>query len=141
MPIETLDGKAAHDAMAGGAHVFVDVRTVEEYEAGHPAGALNVPWALRDPATGGMAPNADFLPTMRKHFAPDGRIFLSCQAGMRSLNACRELERAGFARLVNVDGGFGGRRDASGRVVVKGWAECGLPVARTPSTYGQLAGR
>lgn len=142
MPIESLDPKAARAAMAGDeSHAFIDVRTVEEYDAGHPEGALNVPWAVRDASTGGMTPNPDFVPTMRKHFAADRRLFLSCQAGMRSMNACRDLEQAGYTQLVNVDGGFGGRRNMIGRVVVPGWVDSGLPVTRETSTYATLRGK
>jgi len=134
MPIESLDPKAAHDAMGRAADfAFVDVRTVEEYEQGHPAGAVNVPWAVRDPATGGMAHNDDFLPTMKKLAESDEKVFLSCQVGGRSLKACMELEAAGYSALVNVDGGFGGRRDETGQVVVTGWKECGLPVETSAS--------
>lgn len=140
MPFESLDPEAARAAMQADAqHAFLDVRTVEEFDAGHPEGALNVPWAVRD-ARGGMTPNPDFVSTVRKHVAPGARVFVSCQAGHRSVNACRELEQAGFTGLVNVDGGFGGRRDPFGRVVVPGWVACGLPVASEPSTYARLAG-
>lgn len=141
MAIESLDPKAAHDAMSqAGDYTFVDVRTVEEYEQGHPEGAINVPWAVRDPAGGGMAHNADFLPTMQKHVDSGRKLFVSCQAGGRSLKACQELESAGYSTLVNVDGGFGGRRDEMGRVVVTGWAESGLPVEASPSGYEGLKG-
>ncbi len=139
MPIRSLDPKAARDAMAGtDGHVFVDVRTVQEYDAGHPAGAVNVPWAIIDPASGQMAHNAGFLPTMRKHYASDTTLFISCQAGGRSLKACHELEAAGYGDLVNVDGGFGGRRDPMGSVLVEGWQASGLPIESDASTYESL---
>ena len=139
MPIESLDPKAAHEAMARDAsRVFVDVRTEQEYDAGHPAGSVNVPWALIDPGTGQMSPNPAFVSTM-KHVAPAGAtIYASCQSGVRSLNACKALEAAGWSKLVNVSSGFGGKRDPTGRVVVPGWREAGLPVENTPSTYSQL---
>ena len=139
MAIETTDSRGAHEALGkGDPGTLVDVRTVAEYDAGHPAGAVNVPWALRGPA--GMSPNPDFLPTMQARYPKDARLYLSCQAGVRSLNACRELEAAGYADLVNVDGGFGGRRSPTGSVVVPGWADSGLPVEHDKSSYGQSAG-
>ena len=141
MPIENLEPKAAHDAMSRDpARIFVDVRTEQEYDAGHPAGSLNVPWALMDPATGQMSPNADFVATMRKVAPAAATVYASCQSGVRSLNACKALEAAGWSKLVNVSTGFGGKRDPSGRVVAAGWRDAGLPVESTRSTYTQLHG-
>lgn len=139
MPIESLDSKAAREDLAqhDGA-VWVDVRTVAEYEAGHPEGAVNVPWAVVDPATGGMTHNPDFLPTMQKHFGKDTRLYMSCQAGVRSMNACEELSNAEYTTLINVEGGYGGKRDPMGNVVVTGYADSGLPVASDASTYEAL---
>jgi len=139
MPIESTNPQGAHEALsAGNAGALVDVRTVEEFDRGHPEGAVNVPWALAGDF--GMQPNPGFVSEMEQRFAKDGRLYLSCQAGMRSMKACQDLQAAGFADLVNVDGGFGGRRDPGGSVAVAGWAESGLPVANEPSTYGQGAG-
>jgi rhodanese-related sulfurtransferase len=117
--------------------IFVDVRTVEEYERNHPAGAINIPWAERDPG-GGMAPNPAFNATVEKHFGKDVRLYLSCQGGVRSVHACNQLEADGFTALVNVDGGFGGRKDPSGAIVCTGWEASGLPVEASSSTYGEL---
>lgn len=139
MPIENLEPRAAHEAMArDAARVFVDVRTMQEYDAGHPAGSVNVPWALVDPRTGQMAPNPKFVSTMRQVAPAGATVYASCQSGVRSLNACRALEAAGWTKLVNVSSGFGGKRDPSGEVVVAGWRDAGLPVETNPSTYSQL---
>jgi rhodanese-related sulfurtransferase len=141
MPIESLDPQSAQAAMARDASpVFVDVRTEQEYDQGHPAGAMNVPWALPDASTGQMAPNPDFVATMRKVAPAGATIYASCQSGVRSLNACKALEGAGYTKLVNVSTGFGGKRDPSGRVVAAGWRDAGLPVETTRSTYAQLRG-
>ena len=136
MPIRSLDPKSAHAEMqTSPGHVLLDVRTVEEFDAGHPAGAVNVPWALRDPASGGMAPNPDFVPAVQKSVPAATRVYASCLGGVRSLNALRALESAGYADLVNVDTGWGGKRDPSGRIVAPGWKDCGLPVGNERSTY------
>ena len=140
MPIDEMSPSAARAAMqADAACAFVDVRTTEEYDRGHPEGALNVPWAVLDEATGRMTPNSRFLPTMQKLFERKRRLFLSCQAGVRSMNACRELEGAGYTTLVSIVGGFGGKRDPMGSLVAKGWVDSGLPVASNRSTYPQQA--
>ena len=137
MPIRNLDPKAAHQLMQQSpGHVFLDVRTVEEFDAGHPAGSVNVPIALRDPS-GGMAPNADFVAAVQKRAPKDTCIVASCLGGVRSLNALRALEAAGYSNLVNVDSGWGGKRDPSGRIAAPGWKDSGLPVASEKSTYGK----
>jgi rhodanese-related sulfurtransferase len=137
--IESTDPKGAHEALSSGSDgSLVDVRTVEEFDRGHPAGSVNVPWALAGDF--GMEPNPDFVAEMQKRFGAEAKLYLSCQAGGRSLKACQDLEAAGFGSLVNVDGGFGGRRDPMGNLVVAGWAESGLPVTDEPSTYGQGVG-
>jgi rhodanese-related sulfurtransferase len=138
MAIQDLDPKAAHQAMsAGEEHVFLDVRTAEEYDRGHPAGAINVPWALLDPRTGQMVHNDDFLEAAREVASPGQTVYASCQSGIRSMNACKELEAAGYGRLVNVSGGFGGKRGPMGNVVAPGWQDAGLPVDTSRSTYGR----
>jgi rhodanese-related sulfurtransferase len=95
-----------------------------------------VPWALRD-ASGGMAPNPDFVAAAQKVAPKVTRVFASCLGGVRSLNALRALESAGYADLVNVSTGWGGKRDPSGRIVAPGWKDAGLPVASEKSTYGK----
>jgi rhodanese-related sulfurtransferase len=137
MTIRSLDGKSAHQLMQQSpGHVFLDVRTVEEFDAGHPAGSINVPIALRDPS-GGMAPNPDFVNAVQKQTPKGTRVFASCMAGGRSLSALRALESAGYSDLVNVETGWGGKRDPSGRVVAPGWKDAGLPVGNEKSTYGK----
>jgi rhodanese-related sulfurtransferase len=137
MPIRNLDPQSAHQLMQQSpGHVFVDVRTVEEFDAGHPAGAVNVPWVLFD-ASGGRTPNPDFVPALQKLAPKSARVVCSCQGGVRSLNALRDLEAAGWTDLVNVESGWGGKRDPSGRIAVPGWKDAGLPVASEKSTYGK----
>jgi len=107
--------------------VYLDVRTVEEYDAGHPAGARNVPVLVFDPATRRPRPNPEFLAIVQRHLAPDTVLLVGCQSGMRSQHACELLADAGYTDLANVRGGFGGSED------VAGWQESGLPVERGPA--------
>ncbi|MFT7462194.1 MAG: rhodanese-related sulfurtransferase [Pseudohongiellaceae bacterium] len=138
MSFESLEPTVAHERMgADAASVFLDVRTVEEFDRGHPTGAINIPWAERD-ATGGMTPNPAFNSTIEKHYGKTSKLFLSCQGGVRSVHACNQLEAAGFAGMTNVDGGFGGRRGPAGDIVCTGWQANDLPVEATPSTYEEL---
>ncbi len=118
-------------------HTYIDVRSQAEYAGGHPAGALNVPLLDRDPATGQMAPNADFVRVMQANFSPDAPLLVGCQVGGRSARAAQMLEAFGFQNVANVRGGFGGARDPmTGRVVAPGWADSGLPV-ETDAPPGQ----
>ncbi|MCB0215597.1 MAG: rhodanese-like domain-containing protein [Chloroflexi bacterium] len=105
---------------------LVDVRSVEEFDSGHPAGAWNVPLGVK--TWHGLVANPRFLEAMQALFARDDRLLLSCATGQRSRQACLVLGDAGFAYLVNVSSGFLGRHDLRGRPVDPGWQACGLPV-------------
>ena len=107
--------------------VYLDVRTPEEFAAGHPAGAINIPAFLRGPQ--GMSANDEFLPVVEKILPKDRPILCGCQAGGRSMKAAQILAGAGYHDVRNVEGGFGGARDGAGRVVVPGWGDSGLPVS------------
>lgn len=125
--------------------VYLDVRTEEEFAAGHPAGARNVPIIFLDPATREATPNPEFVAVVERNFPRATKLVVGCQAGGRSQRACEVLAEAGFGDLSNVRGGFGGARDQGGRVVVPGWRDEGLPVeaGTTPgASYRDLrAGR
>ena len=71
--VERISPKESHDLMENDGYTYVDVRSVPEFEAGHPAGAVNIPWAFANPA-GGMTPNPDFLDVMKKMFTTDAKI-------------------------------------------------------------------
>ena len=142
MSHETLEPDSARERLdADEGWSYLDVRTVEEFEQGHVPEAYNVPVAFR--GTMGMELNQAFVEEVQRHFAPDAKLVVGCAAGMRSEHACELLEPAGFTHLVNMDGGFGGRHDELGAVVVAGWAERGFPVSATPTegrSYAALKG-
>ena len=116
-------------------YTYVDVRSVPEFENGHPEGACSVPLLHLNAATRQMQPNPDFLAVMQAHFPTDAKLLVGCQMGGRSARAAQLLASAGYETAVNVDGGFGGRRDpATGRVMAEGWAGAGLPVETAAST-------
>ena len=132
-------------ALQESGHTYIDVRSMAEYEMGHPAGAVNVPLLDRDPATGQMAPNPEFLHVMQANFTSDAKLLIGCQVGGRSARAAQMLEAFGFADVTNVRGGFAGARDPmSGRVTAPGWVESGLPVetaSRPGQSYTELLAR
>lgn len=106
---------------------YLDVRTVDEFQGGHPVGAWNIPVAVRGPA--GMQPSAEFMSVVQHHFEKDAKILVGCASGARSMHACEMLTAAGFTNLVNVEGGFMGGRDENGQPA-PGWAASGLPVEK-----------
>jgi rhodanese-related sulfurtransferase len=122
----------AHQQQSGGAR-YLDVRSIPEFEQGHPAGAFNVPLLHLDPATGQMRPNPDFLPVVRANFPPDTPMVIGCKMGGRSQQACEILASAGYHDVANVLGGFGGAPQTGH----KGWAQEGLPVEQKPDPARQ----
>jgi rhodanese-related sulfurtransferase len=110
--------------------VYLDVRTPEEFAAGHPAGAVNVPLLFFRAGT--STPNPDFVPAVQRLIPPAKALLVGCQAGGRSQRGAELLVAAGYTDVSNVRGGFGGARDDTGRIVIPGWREAGLPVETGP---------
>lgn len=106
-------------------HVYVDVRSEPEFEAGHPAGALNVPLLNAGPV--GLVPNPEFLTVMERAFGKDEALVIGCKAGGRSKKAAEILAQAGFTRLSDQIAGFDAGKDAFGRTL-PGWSRTALPV-------------
>jgi len=107
-------------------YTYVDVRSVPEFEAGHPTGAFNVPFAHLGP--GGMTPNADFLATMEKSFPKDAKLVVGCKSGGRSFQAASLLQSAGYSNLVDQKAGFEGSVNPQGQREL-GWRPKGLPTS------------
>jgi rhodanese-related sulfurtransferase len=106
---------------------YVDVRSIPEFEQGHPQGAVNLP--LMHARGGRMAPNPDFQAVAQANFGKEDRLLVGCKMGGRSAQAAAILEASGYANIVDVRGGFSGERDMMGRVTFAGWADSGLPIA------------
>lgn len=84
--------------------VIVDVRTPAEYLQGHLRGARNLDYT-----------NPAFIDEART-LPKDRPILLYCRGGTRSAGAASVLQKEGFSRLMNMQGGL----DA--------WQRAGLPV-------------
>ncbi len=124
--IKSVTPEEAAALMSQG-HVYVDVRSEPEFEAGHPEGALNVPLLNAGPV--GLAPNPDFLKVMESAFGKDEPLVIGCKAGGRSKKASELLARAGFSQLSDQVAGFDAGKDAFGRPL-PGWSRTALPVAQ-----------
>jgi rhodanese-related sulfurtransferase len=108
--------------------IYLDVRTVPEFTAGHPQRGINVPVIFFNQATGQPAPNPDFLKVVETTIPKDATVIVGCQAGGRSQRAAEIMAQAGYTNVTNMQGGFGGGQDQMGRVV-QGWRDSGLPVS------------
>ncbi|HEX7605018.1 MAG TPA: rhodanese-like domain-containing protein [Polyangiaceae bacterium] len=134
MPITRISPAEAAAKLLDGI-TYVDVRSEEEFEGGHPEGAVNVPWAHM--SAGGMTPNPDFVAAMNALFAKaEPKVVLGCRSGNRSMRAAEALVAAGWGPLFEQRAGWDGVRDPFGKVSEVGWARAGLPVAT-----GQPEGR
>ena len=73
MGITHVDVKEAYRLQAGEGYAYIDVRSIPEYEGGHPAGAHNVPLLHYDAQTGHKTPNQEFLAVMEANYPHDAR--------------------------------------------------------------------
>ncbi len=87
---------------------LIDVRTPVEFREAHVANARNVPLDQLDPKTLMQSRNG----------TTNEPLYIICQSGGRGKQACEKFANAGFANVVNVEGG------------TRACAEAGLPVVR-----------
>lgn len=118
--VKRVSPQEAKDLIDGEGYVYVDVRSIPEWDESHPEGSFNVPLMHMGPA--GMAPNPDFLAVMEKSFPKDSKLVLGCKGGGRSLRAAGMLEQAGWQTVVDQRAGFDGGGEP-------GWRPAGLPVS------------
>jgi rhodanese-related sulfurtransferase len=127
MAVKRISPSEAREIVDAQGYTYLDVRSVPEFEAGHPTGAYNVP--LNHMGPGGMSPNPDFLSVVQKTFPADAKLVLGCKGGGRSLKAADLLQSAGFTNVVDQRAGF------EGNATEPGWRPCGLPTS-TQATDG-----
>ncbi len=87
---------------------IIDVRTPVEFREMHAENARNVPLERLDPAA----------IMQNRTGCTDEPVYLICRSGSRGRQACERFLAAGFANVINIDGG------------TLAWAEAGLPVVR-----------
>lgn len=101
--VATVDVRDAFERQRKGARL-VDVRTPQEFRAGHPKGARNIsPQQIKGDATG-----------LKK----DEEVLVICASGHRSARAAHQLAGMGFTNVSNVAGGL------------HAWAGAGLPLKK-----------
>ena len=107
MNVPTITPKGLDQLRSEGKDVeLIDVRTPNEYREIHVAYARNLPLDRLDPAAVMQARNG----------AQQEPLYLICRSGSRGQQAFEKFLAAGYARVVNVEGG------------TLGWVESGLPV-------------
>lgn len=125
--IENLDPKQSWNLLQNNpAAVLIDVRTYIEHSfVGHPPKAVHIAWKEYP----GMQLNAAFVEQVEQH-VPDKAVpvLLLCRTGVRSVDAAKSLEAAGYQHLINIVEGFEGALDAEKhRGNIDGWRFHGLP--------------
>ena len=125
--MEEVSPGEARELMSEKGYEYLDVRSKPEFHAGRPQGARNIPILDAD-AAGRLVPNPDFLQQVQSQYGQDSKIICGCKSGGRSARAAEILSGAGYSRVLNMRGGFGGARDPqSGEVLEEGWSQLGLP--------------
>ncbi|CAN6162668.1 unnamed protein product [Urochloa humidicola] len=109
----SVPARVAYELQLAG-HRYLDVRTEGEFSAGHPEGAVNIPYMNKTGS--GMTKNTHFLEQVSRIFGKDDEIIVGCESGKRSLMAATELCSAGFTAVTDIAGGF------------SSWRENGLPI-------------
>lgn len=102
--VQTLSPKEAEELISKGEVDVVDVRDAPEWDRGHVPRARLVPFH-------------QLKSRPRQALPRDGVLFV-CARGIRSLNAAKVAEQAGFHALYNLDGG------------TSSWVSAGLPLER-----------
>lgn len=85
--------------------IVIDVRTKEEHEAGRIADVVNMP--------------LDEIEQRAEELKKYETVYVHCQSGARSSQACAKLETLGLTNLMNVEGGL------------SEWERLGFAVCRT----------
>lgn len=142
--MKELNAQEAYDLMqADPEYIYLDVRSVPEFEAGHPPQAINIPIMHFSPGAG-MSPNQDFAAVVEAALAIDAKLVVGCKSGGRSARACEVMTQMGYTNVANVRGGFVGAMDNFGRVTEPGWSMRNLPTCTEcgdESRYETLAAK
>ncbi|MEE9395761.1 MAG: rhodanese-like domain-containing protein [Methylococcales bacterium] len=94
--------------------LVLDVRELEEFEAGFVPGAINIP-------RGVLEFKIDNHPAFKDKQNAD--ILVYCQSGGRSALATEALNKLGYTNAVSMAGGF------------KNWMESGYSVSKDPAAW------
>lgn len=123
--------------------IYLDVRSIPEFEAGHPQGAINIP-LIHLTQDLDKQPNLDFPAVVEANLPKDAKIIVGCKSGVRSANACQIMSQLGYQDITNMRAGFSGAAPMFGPVAEPGWSMVNLPVATEAAEgadYASLAAK
>lgn len=111
--MQTIDVKRLADQQSRTEVDVIDVRMPTEFREIHAECARNIPLDVLDP---------DAVMASRNG-AAEHPLYVICRSGNRSSKACKKFMDAGYANVVNVEGGM------------NAWEHAGLPVARGKKSF------
>lgn len=133
MAIQSLSPSAAFNFLKQNDCAFIDVRSSMEFLfVGHPLRSVNIPW-IDEP---NWEINPNFCDAVKQHVqyrfpkleTEQVPLLLICRSGVRSLDAGKLLESAGFREIYNILEGFEGDLDDDHhRGSIGGWRFHHLP--------------
>jgi rhodanese-related sulfurtransferase len=92
--IRSVTAAQAQDLIQDSGVLILDVRTPHEFREGHIKGAKLLPVTEISGRIAEIAP------------WKDRKVLVYCRSGSRSVAACRTLDKNGFKRLTNLNGGI-----------------------------------
>ena len=118
-------------SVATGEMAVVDVRTAEEYAAGHLRNASNIDWYADD-----------FLSQIESAYPKETPLAIYCRSGRRSADAAKKLAKAGYT-VYNMLGGYLAWTEAGKPTITYDvetfFTDSGKPVSITLIKHGSLA--
>jgi len=126
--IDPAEARALLESEPG--YICLDVRTAEEFAAGHIPAAVNIPVVEKNPMGPGLVPNPDFSSQVEQQFDKDRKIITLCLRGVRSMHAATMMMALGYTEVVDMQGGYDAEMDAGGNIVVEGWARRNFPITK-----------
>jgi hydroxyacylglutathione hydrolase len=90
--VPVISAAEARTLMESGGAVLIDVRSKEEWQAGHTEGSIHIPW--------------HDLRTRHTELDPAGGYIVMCKGGQRAGIASAILSMHGFSRVYNLGGGY-----------------------------------
>ncbi|KAL0429988.1 UNVERIFIED_CONTAM: Rhodanese-like domain-containing protein 17 [Sesamum radiatum] len=85
-------------------HLYLDVRTEEEFKNGHLENSFNIPYMFN--TSKGMVKNPKFVDQVLSLCSKEDHLIVGCKSGVRSLYATTHLLNSGFKHVYNMGGGY-----------------------------------
>jgi rhodanese-related sulfurtransferase len=92
-----VDNARFKELMSDSTAVILDVRTANEVQEGKIQGSLNVSYFANN-----------FLSEVERIIPKDRILLVYCAAGGRSAEACKQLKKAGYKHLYDLQTGYNG---------------------------------